>query len=244
MSKIVIVDDDLFILQLISEYLKKEGYEVTSFNNGQTLIQHIRDHRPDCLILDIMMPGIDGLSLLRQLRTFTEMPIMMISARGEEIDRIQGLEMGCSDFLSKPFNPRELVGRVKALLRLVQAGASEQGARKNQESQSDHHTYLAGNAAVSEEYRQVTVEGKEVNLTQREFELLAFLASHLDRPFSREHIIQQVWNYDFLGDVRVVDDLVKRIRKKLVEKEATLMIDTVWGFGYKATVRESEHAYH
>lgn len=239
MSKIVIVDDDLFILQLISEYLKKEGYEVTSFNNGQTLIQHIHDHRPDCLILDIMMPGIDGLSLLKQLRTFTEMPIMMISARGDEMDRIQGLEMGCSDFLSKPFNPRELVGRVKALLRLVQAGASEQEVRKNQESQSVYHTYYAGNAAISEEYRQVTVEGHEVNLTQREFELLTFLASHLDRPFTREHIIQMVWNYDFLGDVRVVDDLVKRIRKKLAEKEATLMIDTVWGFGYKATVREA-----
>lgn len=244
MFKIVIVDDDLFILQLISEYLKKEGYEVTSFNNGQTLIQHIRDHRPDCLILDIMMPGIDGLSLLRQLRTFTEMPIMMISARGDEMDRIQGLEMGCSDFLSKPFNPRELVGRVKALLRLVQAGASEQGMRKSEELQADHHTYVAGNVVISEEYRQVTTQGTELNLTQREFELLTFLASHLDRPFSREHIIQQVWNYDFLGDVRVVDDLVKRIRRKLSEKEATLMIDTVWGFGYKATVRESEHAYH
>lgn len=120
MAKIVVVDDDLFILQLLSEYLRKEGYEVTSFSNGRTLVEHVRTEYPDCLILDIMMPGIDGLALLTELRTFTELPIIMISARGEESDRIQGLELGCSDFLSKPFNPRELVGRVKSMLRLLE----------------------------------------------------------------------------------------------------------------------------
>ncbi|MGO4952175.1 MULTISPECIES: response regulator transcription factor [Paenibacillus] len=235
MTKIVVVDDDVFILQLISEYLKKESYEVTSFSSGKTLVEHIRTNRPDCLVLDIMMPGIDGLSLLTQLREFTEMPIIMISARGEENDRIHGLELGCSDFLTKPFNPRELVGRVKAMLRLSMAGMSASDDRQAAESADICH---AGNLYIFADFRKVTVDGQELNLTSREFDLLLFLANHLERPFGREHLIQQVWSYDFIGDVRVVDDLVKRIRKKLAEYHSTLVINTVWGFGYKATVQE------
>ncbi|ALP38093.1 two-component system response regulator [Paenibacillus sp. IHB B 3084] len=236
MTKIVVVDDDVFILQLISEYLKKESYEVTSFSSGKTLVEHIRSDRPDCLVLDIMMPGVDGLSLLTQLREFTEMPIIMISARGEESDRIHGLELGCSDFLTKPFNPRELVGRVKAMLRLTKAGTSAPDDKEAVETDGD--VCRAGNLCIFAEFRKVTVDGQEVNLTSREFDLLLFLSNHLERPFGREHLIQQVWSYDFIGDVRVVDDLVKRIRKKLAEYHSTLVINTVWGFGYKATVQE------
>lgn len=236
MTKIVVVDDDLFILQLISEYLRKESYDVTSFSDGRSLVEHVRSEQPDCLILDIMMPGINGLSLLTELRGFTEMPIIMISAHGDESDRIQGLELGCSDFLSKPFNPRELVGRVKAMLRLMNANAVSVEDRSVPASVID--TLRAGNLEISAEFRKVMVSGKELNLTSREFELLLFLSTHVERPFGREHLIQQVWNYDFFGDVRVVDDLVKRIRKKLTEYHSTLMINTVWGFGYKATVRD------
>ncbi|MNB81915.1 Transcriptional regulatory protein SrrA [compost metagenome] len=235
MSKIVVVDDDPFILQLLSEYLRKEGYEVASFSSGQGLVQHIRQAIPDCLILDIMMPGIDGLTLLTELRSFTEMPIIMISARGEEDDRIQGLELGCSDFLSKPFNPRELVGRVKSMLRLTMAGA----ARSTAEGQAPGKVWTAGNVRIEVEFRRVMIEKAEVALTSREFELLLFLVSHLERPFEREQLIRQVWNYDFMGDVRVVDDLVKRIRRKLSDYSASLLIDTVWGFGYKASVRQA-----
>lgn len=231
-SHIFVVDDDPNILQLISEYLRKDGFQVTSFPDGHELVDRIRSEAPDCLILDIMMPGVNGLSLLTLIRTFTEMPIIMISARGEEEDRIIGLELGCNDFLRKPFHPRELVGRVKGMLRLVQMHKSVEA------STSAHGTYLTvGNMKVSEELRRVEVEGMEISFTSREYDLLVFLATHMERPFSREQLIQQVWKYDFLGEVRVVDDLVKRLRKKLGEAGAIFHIDTLWGFGYKATVK-------
>ncbi|WP_025690646.1 response regulator transcription factor [Paenibacillus zanthoxyli] len=234
MTKIFVVDDDPAILQLISEYLKKETYEVTSFADGNSLVKRVREESPDCLVLDIMLPGIDGLTLLTELRSFTEIPIIMVSARGEEIDRIIGLELGCNDFLSKPFNPRELVGRVKSMLRLSKAGNSQ---TKHPVGEQEERKVRAGDLEISPEFRRTTVRGTEMILTSREFELLTFLSSHPERPFSREQLIQQVWNYDFFGEVRVVDDLVKRIRKKLAEHESSFTIQTVWGFGYKATVR-------
>jgi DNA-binding response OmpR family regulator len=231
MSHIVIVDDDLPILELISEYMRKEGFEVTAFSHGERLMDFIREHQPDALVLDIMMPGINGLTILTELRSFTEMPIVMISAKGDEADRIIGLELGCNDFLAKPFNPRELVGRVKSLLRLVAAMTHPQNAEESTDAMR------RGNVTVSPEYRRVVVNGSELTLTSREFELFSYFVSRPDRPFSREQLIRQVWQYDFMGDVRVVDDLVKRLRKKLTEAKATVAIETVWGFGYKATVR-------
>lgn len=239
MPHIFVVDDDPYILQLITGYLNKEQYEVTSFAHGRALIGEVRSKTPDCLILDIMMPGVDGLTLLTELRTFTEIPIIMVSARGEEIDRLNGLELGCNDFLSKPFNPRELVARVKSMLRLIHSSRLSQGIelKETERHQPKEGAYFSiGNVQISEEFRRVTVSGEELGLTGREYELLLFLSQHLDRPFSREQLIQQVWNYDFYGEVRVVDDLVKRIRKKLAQVQATLSIDTVWGFGYKAAV--------
>ncbi|MGQ8872808.1 response regulator transcription factor [Paenibacillus sp. TSA_86.1] len=239
MPRIFVVDDDPYILQLITGYLKKEDYEVTSFAHGGELIGEVRSKKPDCLILDIMMPGVDGLTLLTELRTFTEIPIIMVSARGEEIDRLNGLELGCNDFLSKPFNPRELVARVKSMLRLIHSSRLLQGSelKEMEQHQPKEGAYFSiGNVQISEDFRRVNVRGEELVLTGREYELLLFLSQHLDRPFSREQLIQQVWNYDFYGEVRVVDDLVKRIRKKLVQVQATLTIDTVWGFGYKAAV--------
>ncbi|MDB4867861.1 MAG: DNA-binding response regulator [Cohnella sp.] len=231
MSHIVVVDDDLPILELIAEYMRKEGFEVSAFAHGEGLVDFIRERGPDALVLDIMMPGVNGLTILTELRAFTEMPIVMISAKGDEVDRIIGLELGCNDFLAKPFNPRELVGRVKSLLRLVAA------MTHTQEPGDSADAIRRGNVSVTPEYRRVEVNGTELSLTSREFELFAYFVSRPDRPFSREQLIRQVWQYDFLGDVRVVDDLVKRLRKKLTEAEATVTIETVWGFGYKATVR-------
>ncbi|WP_322903161.1 response regulator transcription factor [Paenibacillus campi] len=246
MTRIFVVDDDPYIAQLITGYLRKEQYEVTTFGHGRDLVEQVHAEHPDCLILDIMLPGIDGLTLLTELRTFTEMPIIIISARGEEVDRLNGLELGCNDFLSKPFNPRELVARVKSMLRLIRStriavgetGAVEPFAVAGSTTQSQQSiAYIhVGNVQLSEEFRRVIVQGHELSLTGREFELLLFLAQHPDRPFSREQLIQQVWNYDFFGEVRVVDDLVKRLRKKLSQQHSTLTIDTVWGFGYKAAV--------
>lgn len=231
MAHIFVVDDDSNILQLITEYLRKDGFAVSAFSDGSNLVESIRTEKPDCLILDIMMPGVNGLALLTSIRTFTEMPIIMISARGEEMDRIIGLELGCNDFLRKPFHPRELIGRVKGMLRLVQT------YRTPEEQETGKFNVNIGNMALNEEFRLVEVDGREVSFTSREYELLIFLAKHLERPFSREQLIQQVWKYDFMGEPRVVDDLVKRLRKKLSEAGAGLQIETLWGFGYKATVK-------
>ncbi|GIO29752.1 MULTISPECIES: response regulator transcription factor [Paenibacillus] len=230
MAHIFVVDDDANILQLITEYLRKDGFTVSAFPDGSSLVENVRSEKPDCLILDIMMPGVNGLALLTSIRTFTEMPIIMISARGEEMDRIIGLELGCNDFLRKPFHPRELIARVKGMLRLVQT------YRLTGETESGKGIVI-GNMTLNEEFRLVTVGDQEVSFTSREYELLVFLAKHVERPFSREQLIQQVWKYDFMGEPRVVDDLVKRLRKKLNEAGASLQIETLWGFGYKAAVR-------
>lgn len=231
MAHVAVVDDDLPILELIAEYLRKEGFRVSAFAHGSGLADWIREQKPDLLVLDIMMPGVNGLSLLTELRTFTEMPIVMISAKGDEADRIIGLELGCNDFLPKPFNPRELVGRVKSLLRLVASRPLPDAA------QPQEATIAAGNVAVYGDYRKVLVGEAELSLTSREFELFSFLLSKLDRPFGREQLIRQIWQYDFMGDIRVVDDLVKRLRKKLTEAGSSVAIETIWGFGYKATVK-------
>lgn len=230
MAHIFVVDDDANILQLITEYLRKDGFTVSAFPDGSNLVENVRSEKPDCLILDIMMPGVNGLALLTSIRTFTEMPIIMISARGEEMDRIIGLELGCNDFLRKPFHPRELIARVKGMLRLVQT------YRLTGETESGKGIVI-GNMTLNEEFRLVAVGDQELSFTSREYELLVFLAKHVERPFSREQLIQQVWKYDFMGEPRVVDDLVKRLRKKLNEAGASLQIETLWGFGYKAAVR-------
>ncbi|BFH63598.1 response regulator transcription factor [Paenibacillus azoreducens] len=230
MAHIFVVDDDSNILQLITEYLRKDGFTVTAFSDGSDLVERVHTDKPDCLILDIMMPGVNGLALLTSIRTFTEMPIIMVSARGEEMDRIIGLELGCNDFLRKPFHPRELIGRVKGMLRLVQT------YRPNEEQETGKGIRV-GNLTLNEEFRLVEIDDQEISFTSREYELLVFLAKHLERPFSREQLIQQVWKYDFMGELRVVDDLVKRLRKKLGDAGAALAIETLWGFGYKATVK-------
>ncbi|MBJ6359926.1 response regulator transcription factor [Paenibacillus sp. GCM10012307] len=233
MSRILVIDDDQNIRQLISEYLKKDGHEVQELGNGDGLVERIRRDPPDCLILDIVMPGVNGLQLLTSIRSFSELPIIMVSARGEQLDRIMGLELGCNDFLGKPFHPRELVGRVRSMMRLVEY-------YQNPRAEATVPNIKAGNLLISEQYRKVQVEdGPELALTFREFELLLHFAKNPNRPYSREQVIQQVWDYDFLGDTRVVDELVKRLRKKILNSAAGFSIETVWGYGYKATVNLS-----
>ncbi|BBI32720.1 response regulator transcription factor [Cohnella abietis] len=233
MSRILVVDDDQNICQLISEYLKKDGHEVQELFSGEGLIDRVRQEPPDCLILDIVMPGVNGLQLLTSIRGFSELPIIMVSARGEELDRIMGLELGCNDFLGKPFHPRELVGRVRSMMRLVEFYQTPR-------TEAATPPVRAGNLLISEQYRKVQIEnGPELVLTFREFELLLHFARNPNRPYSREQVIRQVWDYDFLGDVRVVDELVKRLRKKILNSAAGFSIDTVWGYGYKATVELS-----
>ena len=203
MKHIFVVDDEKNIRELVKKYLEKEGYNVTLLENGLNLINKIKELSPDLIVLDIMMPGIDGIELCKEIRKTSDMPIIFISARDEEFDRILGLEIGGDDYLSKPFSPRELVVRIKNIFRRI---------GKNKKS-SEIVSIKDLNLDI--ERRAVEKDGEELKLTTKEYELMEFLFKNKNIPFTRDQLIEKVWGYDYLGDLRVIDDLVKRIRKKL-----------------------------
>ncbi|MBW5448780.1 response regulator [Cohnella sp. CFH 77786] len=221
MKHVFVVDDEMNIRNILKKYIESEGFKVTLFDNGSQVQAEIGRLKPDLLVLDIMMPGTDGMELCKSIRKTSDIPIIFVSAKNEELDRILGLELGADDYLSKPFSPRELVVRIKNLLRRLERSASPTGP------------VAIGDLTVDKERRQVDKDGREIKLTGKEYELLEFLADHPRMPFKREQLTQQVWGYDYYGDERLVDDLVKRIRKKLAEQSSSVQITTVWGYGYR-----------
>lgn len=223
-KRIFIVDDDINVLDLIQKYLVKEGYLVEAFHDAEEVLARLRTGYPDMFIIDIMMPGIDGYELCKKIRAESHVPIIMVSAKDEEIDKILGLELGSDDYLSKPFSPRELVVRVKSIFR--RAGLSAAPPAKTGVVQ-------IGDLLIRPEERRVLKDGRGIELTVKEYELLEFLSIHRGKVFNREQILDQIWGYDYFGDTRAVDDLVKRVRKKLKSSGSTLEIKTVWGYGYK-----------
>lgn len=222
MKHIFVVDDERNIRDLIRKYLEKEGYKVTVFENAQNVASEINRLKPDLLVLDIMMPGIDGLELCKEIRKHSEMPIVFVSARDEELDKILGLELGADDYLSKPFSPRELVVRIKNIFRRIEKS-----------SRVEAEELTAKDIRVECHRRYVEKDGTELKLTNKEYDLLEFLIRNKNMPFTREQLLEKVWGYDYIGDIRVIDDLVKRLRKKLAEAGAVLEIKTVWGYGYR-----------
>jgi DNA-binding response OmpR family regulator len=218
---IFVVDDEKNIRDLIKKYLEKEGYEVTLFSGEQNLLSEVERVHPDLLVLDITLPGRDGLELCREIRKSNDAPIVFVSARDEELDRILGLELGGDDYITKPFSPRELVVRVKNIFKRLDKSSlqSEQIILKD-------ITLYAGR-------RYIEKDGQEIKLTAKEYELFSFLMRNLNRSFTREHLIETVWGYNYLGEERIVDDLVKRIRKKLLAGGSEVEITTVWGYGYR-----------
>jgi len=224
MKDIWVVDDEESIHSLIKHYLEKEGYKVRTFVSAEDVENALISSTPDMLILDIMLPGDDGLALCHRVRENYSLPIIFVSARGEEFDRVLGLELGADDYLAKPFSPRELVIRVKTIFRRL-----EPPADKNK------HPHLK-NVVIYPEQRRVTINGEDVSFTGKEYDLFYFLASSPGRPFSRELLLEKIWGYDYEGEDRAVDDTVKRIRKKIREKEALPELATVWGYGYKLDV--------
>jgi len=222
MKHIFVVDDERNIRDLIQKYLEKEGYQVTVFENAKNVVSEINRLKPDLLVLDIMMPGSDGLELCKEIRKHREIPIVFVSARDEELDRILGLELGADDYLSKPFSPRELVVRIKNILR-----------RLEKSSQIEAAELIAKDIKLECHRRYVEKDGIELKLTTKEYDLLEFMIRNKSMPFTREQLLEKVWGYDYIGDIRVIDDLVKRLRKKLAEVEAVLEIKTVWGYGYR-----------
>lgn len=226
---ILIADDEEKIRQLVKMYLQKEGFTVAEAADGPAALEMLQQNRFDLLILDIMLPGMDGWEICRRVRAGSDLPIIMLTARDDEIDRVLGLEMGADDYVTKPFSPRELVARVKAVLRRARhpAGAPATGA----------DTILQfGPLLIDPAGRTATAHGQPLQLTPREFELLYYLASHPGRAFSREQLLQSVWGYDYYGDSRTVDTHVGRLRDKLEPSGLAALIATVRGVGYKFEV--------
>lgn len=223
MESILVVDDEKAVGDLLRMYLGKEGFEVITAYDGEEALQKFAHYRPALVLLDLMLPKKDGWTVCREIRKTSTVPIIMLTARGEEFDRVLGLELGADDYIPKPFSPREVVARVKAVLRRTKF----QGEEKNK--QQVRYEYLF----MDYEARIARVKDKELNLTPKEFELLFLLAKNPSRAYTREKLLEIVWNYDFQGDTRTVDTHIKRLREKLEEAEAPPYIKTVWGYGYK-----------
>lgn len=227
MNHILIVEDEVKIAQLLSDYLKKEGFETRCLYHGDEVLDMVKRHKPDLLILDLMLPGMDGITICRELRKFSQLPVIMLTAKVDEIDRLIGLEIGADDYICKPFSPREVVARVKVVLRRVLQAHDGAGFLK----------ISAGNIEMDEGARMVTVSGVVVNLTPSEFGLLQVMLKSPGRVFTRNELIEKVQGYHFDGYDRTVDSHVKNLRKKLAAvTNNNDVITTIYGVGYKLEI--------
>ncbi len=227
MARILLVDDEPNLRHTVSYNLRREGHEVLAVADGESALATARAQAVDLVILDLMLPGIDGLEVCRRLRERNAVPIIMLTARDSEVDRVVGLEMGADDYLAKPFSMRELLARVKAVLRRADLARAAAGAQAPDRIQADGLT-------IRLSHRRVEVDGVEVALKPREFDLLAFLARHPGQVFSRAQLLAQVWGYDYAGDTRTVDVHVRSLRTKLGDRADTpRWLETVWGVGYR-----------
>lgn len=231
-GKILVVDDEDRIRRLLKMYLEREGYTTEEAENGDEALELALANDYDLILLDLMMPGIDGVEVCRQLREKKATPVIMLTAKGEEANRVQGFEVGTDDYIIKPFSPREVVLRVKALLRRSSSTSFLKTETKAK------NVIVFSHLTIDHDAHRVTADGKEVSLTPKEYELLYFLARTPDKVYDREQLLKEVWQYEFFGDLRTVDTHVKRLREKLnkVSQDAAKMIVTVWGVGYKFEV--------
>ncbi len=229
-QKILIVDDDNNIAELISLYLTKECYDTKIVNDGEQALIAFEHYKPNMLLLDLMLPGIDGYQVCREIRAKSDVPIIMLSAKGEVFDKVLGLELGADDYILKPFDSKELVARVKAVLRRFQPAKPE--AYASVDIKCVEHPGLIVNLSNY----SVTYDGQQIDMPPKELELLYFLASSPNQVFTREQLLDNIWGYEYVGDTRTVDVHVKRLREKIKDKP-TWRIATVWGIGYKFEVK-------
>ena len=220
---ILTIEDEQHLRDLLRGYLEREGYTVLAAEDGVTGLELARLHRPDLVVLDLMLPGLDGLEVCRRLRTFSDAYVLMLTARSEEIDRIIGLEVGADDYLTKPFSPRELVARVRAMLRRPRQGSA---------AVAEEPPHQFGALRIDHVRHEVTLSGAPVALTPLEYNLLATLATHPGRVFTRAQLLEQVWGDNYFGDDHVVDVHIANLRKKL-DADATQYVETVRGVGYR-----------
>lgn len=212
MKKILVVDDEKPISDIVKFNLTKEGYEVFTAYDGEEAVRQVEEVQPDLILLDLMLPKMDGLEVCREVRKKYDMPIIMVTAKDSEIDKILGLELGADDYVTKPFSNRELVARVKANLRRHATSINQ--AKELVEDETPKEITI-GNLTIYPDAYNVSKDGKVIELTHREFELLYYLAKHIGQVMTREHLLQTVWGYDYFGDVRTVDVTVRRLREKI-----------------------------
>ncbi len=233
-QKIMIVDDDASIAELISLYLRKECFDTLSVEDGEEALREFAAYEPNLVLLDLMLPGMDGYEVCRELRKTSKVPIIMLSAKGEIFDKVLGLELGADDYMIKPFDSKELVARVKAVLRRFTPEVEKVEQFPN-EKQGECVIYQ--DLLINQTNYAVTYLGKQVEMPPKELELLYFLASHPNQVFTREQLLDHIWGYEYIGDTRTVDVHVKRVREKIKDR-ANWSIATVWGIGYKFEVKK------
>ncbi len=221
-QKILVVDDDRHIAELISLYLMKDGYDTKEVYDGKEALAEFDSYLPDLVLLDLMLPGLDGYQVCTELRKKSKVPVIMLTAKGETFDKVLGLELGADDYIVKPFDPKELIARVKAVLRRYETGSAKE----------DENILHFPDLEINLGNYTVTYHGKNMDFPPKEFELLSFLAQHPNRVFTREQLLDRIWGYEYVGDTRTVDVHVKRIREKM-NREDEWGIRTVWSVGYK-----------
>ncbi len=229
-KKILIVDDDANIAELISLYLTKECFQCKIAEDGETALKLHDSFQPDLMLLDIMLPGIDGYDVCREIRKNHSTPIIMLSAKGEVFDKVLGLELGADDYIIKPFDSKEMVARVKAVLRRYTPAPAP--AAPQPEPPKDTESISYTDLSISLSNYSVIYMGKPIEMPPKELELLYFLASHPNQVFTREQLLDQIWGYEYIGETRTVDVHIKRLREK-IKDHAEWALSTVWGIGYK-----------
>ena len=228
-EKILVVDDDTNICELLRLYLTKEGYQVTVANDGEEGLEKFNQVKPDMVLLDVMMPKMDGLEVCRRIRKAGNTPVMMLTAKGETFDKVLGLELGADDYMEKPFDSKELVARVKAVLRRYKPVTVE---TPDSETKGVEYPDLSINLTNY----SVVYMGHTIDMPPKELELLYFLASSPNHVFTREQLLDQIWGYEYIGDTRTVDVHIKRLREKIKDHDSW-KISTIWGVGYKFEVK-------
>lgn len=231
--KILVIDDEERIRRLLKMYLERENFLIDEAERGEQALEMALGSDYDIILLDLMLPGMDGVEVCQRIREHKATPIIMLTAKGDETNRVQGFEAGVDDYVVKPFSPREVVYRVKAILRRASATAY-----LKTDTISSHSILVFPELTIDHDAHKVLASSQEVNLTPKEYELLHYLAQSPDKVFTREELLKDVWHYDFFGDLRTVDTHIKRLREKLnkVSPDAAQMISTVWGVGYKLEV--------
>lgn len=235
-QKILIVDDDNNIAELISLYLMKECFDTMIVEDGEKALEQFGQFQPNLILLDLMLPGIDGYQVCREIRRTSNVPIIMLSAKGEVFDKVLGLELGADDYIIKPFDSKELVARVKAVLRRTQTQAASLAAALPSENLGEYVEYP--DLLINLTNYSVIYKGQNVDMTPKELELLYFLASSPNQVFTREQLLDHIWGYEYVGDTRTVDVHIKRIREKIHDNEYW-SISTVWSIGYKFGVKRA-----